>query len=75
MWSADLISLDRNLLQNLYDKEMEELEARLLTGALWDEVSEQRKKLSEISLMIYNKLSARSGNPAEKPGRSTPPST
>ena len=52
----DLHTLDLSILKALYDGECKELERKLLHGALWEEVEQQRKKVSEISMILHKKI-------------------
>ena len=53
-------------LKALYEKENEVLQARLLKGELWEEVTEQKQKVIELSIALDKKLkSLKGGNPAE----------
>jgi hypothetical protein len=49
----------------VYEKEQAELTSRLLSGSLWNEVKEQRKKLTEIAVALHKKAQAMGLNPAE----------
>lgn len=60
----NLCGLDLNILKSMYEKEASVLKNSLLNGASWEEVKEQRRKVTEISIAIH-KLRYRSGNPAE----------
>jgi hypothetical protein len=52
----DLHTLDLSILKVLYDGECKELERKLLHGALWEELEQQRKKVSEISMILHKKI-------------------
>lgn len=66
----ELWSLDRVQLEALYKKAANELEQRLLDGASWEEVSDQRKRVGEVLTILYKKSNPEHfGNPAEKPSR------
>jgi hypothetical protein len=62
----DLSHHDLESLEILYESENEELKARLLSGALWEEVKEQRLRITELSIALHKKLqSIKGANPAE----------
>ena len=65
----DFSHYDLDSLKILYARENEELKARLLKGALWEEVKDQQFRVTELSIALHGKLQAsRSGsNPAEFP--------
>jgi hypothetical protein len=52
----NLLSLDVDVLTRLYKAKEKELEAAVLTGTSWDEVSIKRKTLSELSSALHTKL-------------------
>lgn len=57
---------DLDSLKILYAKENEELKAMLLNGALWEEVKDQRLRVTKLSIALHSKLQAgNSGHPAE----------
>ena len=57
---------DLESLKTLYEKESEELRTRLLSGALWEEVKDQRLRVTELSIALYSKLPLEAkGHPAE----------
>ena len=45
-------------LQELHQKEVAELNIRLINGALWNEVSGQKEKVTQIAIAIHNKIEA-----------------
>jgi len=63
-WGA----VDLNTLKALYEKEQEKLTAALLSGAEWKEVQDQRKNVTELSILLYRRT--QSENPAEYYSRS-----
>lgn len=68
----ELWHLDLEGLRKLYQEEKAELEGRLLAGATWDEVGEERKRIGELSTIIYKRSNpAQFGNPAENESRKT----
>ncbi len=52
----DLSHHDLESLKTLYEKENEELKTRLLNGALWHEVTNQRLRVTELSIALHQKL-------------------
>ena len=60
-----LSNLDLDTLKDMYEKSQAELTSSLLSGALWTEVKEQRKKLTEIAIVLHKKAQAMGLNPAE----------
>ncbi|GAA4743971.1 hypothetical protein GCM10023229_24380 [Flavisolibacter ginsenosidimutans] len=66
----DLWKLDIEQLQTLYRDENKELENRLLSGSSWEDVSDLRHQIGELSTVIYKKLNASHfDHPAEKSRR------
>jgi hypothetical protein len=63
----DLTALDASALQQLYDNEVAVLHEKLLTGTPWDELSNHRKRVTEISIALNKKHTVRTNNPAEVP--------
>ena len=62
----NLSELNLENLRALYDEENEKLQARLLSGALWEEVKEERENITELSIALHRKLTALHAlNPAE----------
>ena len=66
---ANLCSYDLPILKLMYEKEAEQLQKSLLNGASWDEVREQRKKVTDLAIALHKKRFAAS-NPAESSSRS-----
>lgn len=52
----DMMSLDVDVLSRLCRAREKELEAAILSGTSWDEVSVKRKALSELSSALHKKL-------------------
>jgi hypothetical protein len=48
--------LELEELQEMHQKEVAELNNRLINGALWSEVSGQKEKVTKIAIAIHNKL-------------------
>ena len=66
--SYDLPDYDIDSLKALYGKENEILQARLLSGETWEDLKDQRQKVTEISIALHKKFTAlHSLNPAEFP--------
>lgn len=66
----ELWNLDLEHLKSLYEEEQRHLEEKLLAGATWDEVSDDRKRIGELSTIIYKKSNpGHFGNPAENASR------
>ena len=64
----DFYHHDLESLKVLYEKENEELKKRLLNGALWEEVKNQRLRVTELAIALHNKFQAgHGGNPGEFP--------
>lgn len=53
----DLLSLEVDVLNRLYKAKEKELEASILSGTSWNEVSIKRKALTELSSALHTKLS------------------
>ena len=64
----DFYHHDLDSLKALYKRENEELKSKLLNGALWEEVKDQRLRVTELSIALANKLQS-TDNPAEFPFR------
>ena len=66
----DLWHLDFDRLKALYREEQRQLEEKLLAGATWEEVTEERRRIGELSTIIYKKANpSQFGNPAENASR------
>jgi hypothetical protein len=66
----ELWHLDIERLKSLYHAEEKQLESKLLAGATWEEVTEERKRIGELYTIIYKKSNpAQFGNPAENASR------
>ena len=48
--------MDELSLRTLYSAKTRELEQALLSGALWHEIEEQRKAVTEIGIALHRKL-------------------
>lgn len=66
----ELWHLDIERLEALYREEERQLAEKLLAGASWEEVTNERKRIGELSTIIYKKSNpAHFGNPAENASR------
>jgi hypothetical protein len=66
----ELWNLDLEHLETLYRQEEKHLEEKLLAGATWEEVTEERKRIGELYTIIYKKSNpGHFGNPAENASR------
>lgn len=61
--------LDTDALRDAYEKESAKLKASLLNGTSWEEMKDQRKKVTELAIALHKKINT-SGNPAESLDRS-----
>lgn len=61
--------LDVDALKNAYEKESAKLKASLLNGSSWEEMKEQRQKVTELAIALYKKINTTT-NPAESTNRS-----
>jgi hypothetical protein len=68
----NLWALDLNILKMMYEKEAMSLKNALLSGSSWEDVRDQRRKVTEISIAIH-KLRHNSNNPAETSSRQDNP--
>lgn len=70
--NKDLWNLDLDQLKALYQQEKGELEQRLLSGVAWEDVTDQRHRVGELSTIIYKKSNPTYfGNPAENASRNS----
>ncbi len=56
-------------LRDVYEKESAKLKASLLGGTSWDELKDQRQKVTELAIALHKKINT-SPNPAESTDRS-----
>ena len=62
--------MDLEQLQALYQEEARQLETRLLSGTSWEDVRDSRRRVGELSTIIYKKLNpAHFDHPAEQARR------
>jgi hypothetical protein len=55
-------------LRKVYEKESALLKTSLLNGNSWEELKEQRLKVTELAIALHKKINT-SANPAESTGR------
>jgi hypothetical protein len=66
----ELWHLDLEHLRSLYEEEQRHLDEKLLAGASWEEVLDERKRIGELVTIIYKKSNpGHFGNPAENASR------
>lgn len=56
-------------LRDTYEKESAKLKTSLLNGTSWEELKEQRLKVTELAIALHKKINT-SSNPAESTDRS-----
>lgn len=61
--------LDLDALKDAYEKESSKLKAALLNGTSWEELRDQRQKVTELAIALHKKINT-SANPAESTDRS-----
>lgn len=67
MTQHDLWKLNKDDLNTLYERGMESLQQRLLSGSSWEETKDDRKQLAAISSILYKKHNpSHFRNPAEE---------
>lgn len=62
-------ALDIGALKALYENESNELHTKLLDGVSWNELRDQRKKVTKLAVALHKKIhkTATAVNPAESP--------
>ena len=60
--------LDLDALRDAYETEASRLKTSLLNGASWEEMKDQRKKVTELAIALHKKINT-SANPAESVDR------
>lgn len=60
--------MDVDALREAYEKESAKLRTALLSGSSWEELKEQRQKVTELAIALHKKINT-STNPAESVGR------
>jgi len=66
--SSKLWELDLSVLRSMYEKEKSDLNRALLNGASWEEMKDQRRLVTELSIALHKRM-MRDSNPAEVPTR------
>lgn len=66
---ANWNELGAEALKDVYEKESAKLKASLLNGSSWEEMKDQRQKVTELAIALHKKINS-SGNPAESIDRS-----
>ena len=66
---ANWNELDAEALKDIYEKESAKLKASLINGSSWEEMKDQRQKVTELAIALHKKINS-SGNPAESIDRS-----
>lgn len=61
--------LDTEALRDLFERESSNLKKALLNGCSWEDVKDQRLKVTELAIALHKKINT-SGNPAESIDRS-----
>jgi hypothetical protein len=61
--------LDVEILRDAYENEASKLKTSLLNGSTWEEMKDQRKKVTELAIALHKKINT-SANPAESIDRS-----
>ena len=56
---STLKNLNIDVLMDLYEREFQELKTALINGTDWNEVHDQRQKVSRIAISIHQKLNSR----------------
>ena len=65
----NLMCLDVNTLKTMFEREAEDLHASLLKGVSWDQLRNQRKVVTDLSIDLQakrNGILPNESNPAEK---------
>lgn len=53
---SDLMKLDIEVLTALYDREFLELKTALINGTDWNDIRDQKNKVTRIAISIHKKL-------------------
>lgn len=61
--------MDVDQLRDVYETESSRLKASLISGTSWEELKDQRKKVTELAIALHKKINSTS-NPAESADRS-----
>ena len=57
--------LDLDVLESMYEEEARRLNDRLLAGASWESLREQKQIVTELAIVIHKKKNPQHFNPAE----------
>ena len=63
---SNLEHVDLTTLKTTYEREAAALSTALINGASWDDVKEQRIRVTHLAIEVHRKLHASSPNPAER---------
>lgn len=61
--------LGEDELRDAFEKESAKLKASLISGSSWEDLKDQRQKVTELAIALHKKINA-SSNPAESTDRS-----
>jgi hypothetical protein len=61
--------MDVDELRDVYEKESSKLKISLINGTSWEELKDQRTKVTELAIALHKKINSTS-NPAESIDRS-----
>lgn len=62
--------MDADGLRLMFEQESSKLKAALIKGVPWDDLKDQRQKVTELSIALHKKTHGASSNPAESTDRS-----
>ena len=62
--------MDVDTIRSLYEQESSNLKAALLQGISWNDLKDQRQKVTELSIILHKKTHGTTANPAEFGDRS-----
>jgi hypothetical protein len=65
----NLCGLDLDTIKILYEQESAKLKTALLNGLPWEELGDQRQKVTELAIALHKKINS-TPNPAESTDRS-----
>jgi hypothetical protein len=60
--------MNADALRDAYEKESAKLRSALLNGSSWEEMKDQRRKVTELAIALHKKINI-STNPAESANR------
>lgn len=61
----NLWSLDIEALKFLYEREASSLRSALIKGQKWEDLRDQRVRVTELAIALHKKMQSIKGNPAE----------